>query len=72
MHTTMSHRYHKAGLDVQPRKYSIITKSRIRDIFDKYAGPGMLDHRPFFAAASVLPMRTNNYVVGPLLYSLGI
>lgn len=69
--TRLSHDYQhdKTGLDVQPRKYNILTKSRIRDIFDKYAGPGMLDHRPFFAAASVLPMRTNNYVVGPLLLS---
>lgn len=26
-------------------------------------GAGALDHRPYLAAASVLPMRTNNYVV---------
>lgn len=53
----------RAGLDVQPRDYTIVTKSRIGDVFDKHIGPGVLDHRPYLAAASVLPMRTNNYVV---------
>lgn len=52
-----------AGLDIEPREYNILTKSRIKDVFDTRIGPGALDHRPYVAAASVLPMRTNNYVV---------
>ncbi|CAN0130866.1 unnamed protein product, partial [Hapterophycus canaliculatus] len=47
--------------------YSILTKSRIKDVFETHMGAGALDHRPFVAAASVLPMRTNNYVVEDLI-----
>lgn len=51
------------GLEIEPREYNIITKSRIKEVFETRMGAGALDHRPYLAAASVLPMRTNNYVV---------
>lgn len=51
------------GLEIEPREYNILTKSRIKEVFETHMGAGVLDHRPYLAAASVLPMRTNNYVV---------
>lgn len=51
------------GLEIEPREYQILTKSRIQEVFETHMGAGALDHRPYLAAASVLPMRTNNYVV---------
>ena len=57
--------FHVKGLEIEPREYSILTKSRIKEVFDTHMGAGALDHRPYLAAASVLPMRTNNYVVSP-------
>ena len=43
----------------------LFTKSRIRDIFSRFA-PRM-DAMPYLAAAHVLPMRVNNYVLENLI-----
>lgn len=56
-----------SGLEIEPREYSILTKSRIKEVFEKHMGGSALDHRPYVAAASVLPMRTNNYVVSDVV-----
>jgi hypothetical protein len=49
------------GVEIPKLDYQILTKSYIKPVFEHFGVK--LDHRPYVAAASVFPMRTNSYVV---------
>jgi L-lysine 2,3-aminomutase len=55
----------QSGLDIKPREYKLFTKQQIGKVLQERGVN--IDYRPWLAAASVLPMRTNNYVVEELI-----
>lgn len=58
-----------AGEYIKPLQWKMYTKSHIPAILNTYwpGGAQSVDPLPYLAAASVLPMRTNNYVVTQLI-----
>lgn len=57
------------GEYIKPLQWKMYTKSHIPAILNTYwpGGAQSVDPLPYLAAASVLPMRTNNYVVTQLI-----
>ncbi len=59
-----------AALNIKPRQIKLYTRSQIPAVLNAYldsSGSDVIDPLPFMAAASVLPMRANNYVVEELI-----
>lgn len=57
-----------SGFDIQPLKWKMYTKSHIPGILNAYRPRSQsVNPLPYYAAASILPMRTNNYVVSQLI-----
>ena len=57
-----------SGFDIQPLKWKMYTKSHIPGILNTYWPRSLsVNPLPYYAAASILPMRTNNYVVSQLI-----
>lgn len=56
------------GFDIQPLKWKMYTRSHIPGILNAYwPRSKSVNPLPYYAAASILPMRTNNYVVSQLI-----
>ncbi|XP_067024708.1 putative L-lysine 2,3-aminomutase aq_1632 [Acropora muricata] len=56
------------GFDIQPLEWKMYTKSHIPGILNAYwPRSKSVNPLPYYAAASILPMRTNNYVVSQLI-----
>ena len=56
------------ALNIKPRELKLYTRSQIPAVLNAYLdGNDVIDPLPFVAAASVLPMRANNYVVEELI-----
>lgn len=56
------------GPRIEPLKWKMYTKSHIPALLNTYwPRSHSIDALPFYAAATVLPMRTNNYVVSHLI-----
>mmetsp|Transcript_13337 Transcript_13337/g.17095 ORF Transcript_13337/g.17095 Transcript_13337/m.17095 type:complete len:549 (+) Transcript_13337:110-1756(+) len=53
------------GINIEAPHFKLYTKSLIKELFNKKLPD--TDHRPYTAVASVLPMRSNNYVVDELI-----
>lgn len=53
------------GVEIEAPEFKLYTKSLIKDLMAKRM-PGV-DHRPYTAVSSVIPMRSNNYVVDELI-----
>ena len=56
-----------SALKIKPRTIKLYTRSQIPAVLNAYIGNDILDPVPFMAAATVLPMRANNYVVEELI-----
>ena len=56
------------GPRIEPLKWKMYTKSHIPALLNTYwPRSHSVDALPFYAASTVLPMRTNNYVVSHLI-----
>jgi len=59
-----------SGLKIEPLNYELYSKNRINEILKSklnISDYNNIDYIPYLAASTVLPMRTNNYVVDQLI-----
>ena len=60
--------FYLLGPYIEPLKWKMYTKSHIPALLNAYwPRAASVDPLPYFAAASILPMRTNSYVVSQLI-----